>query len=727
MDLVERRGGGGAHLVGAPQLLDRPRERAARGRLVARHARALVEVAQAREDARELLDRRAPPGLGRVRGHDEPQLGAGEHLAQLVGGGAALGEVLDRGAQRAGAGRVGVRALAAAQAAHALVVLGEVEELEPARERAHEDLRGVERERGDELLELARGGVLARPRALAERGGALVQRDRVLALARRQHRGEELQQQRAVVDEGPPAEIAEGRAGGLRGHPRRVGGRPPRASARQAKMWRPRLARMGASQNGRVTPLAPGDVFGGFRIEAVAGRGGMGVVYRAVQLDLGRPVALKLIASDRAADPAFRERFQRESRMAAAIDHPNVVPVHGAGEEDGQLYLVMRFVPGTDLHRLVKHEGPLAPLRAAAIVAQVASALDAAHAAGLVHRDVKPANVLLAGDHAYLSDFGLTRLLSSEEQLTETGQWLGTTDFSSPEQLQGERVDARADVYSLGCVLHAALLGGPPYPRATVPATLLAHLQDPPPRPSESGAPAGFDRVMARALAKAPRDRYPSAGDLGRAALAAARGEPSPSPSAASRSARPRPAPPRTATPARRRRVTVAQPPDTRVKDEERTEVIRPPRRSRRALVGGVVAVAALGTAAALAGIPGGGGSGDPRRAAVGRRGPRRRPGLRPGLRGRGRPRAAAAADARRAARAADRGGARPRPRRARVRVAVPRAEDAGLRAREPRGPGRPRRPRERRLPRRARGRPARSRAGSSSAWCATAGSRGSG
>src|SRR5215217_9354136 len=158
-----------------------------------------------------------------------------------------------------------------------------------------------------------------------------------------------------------------------------------------------------------VTPLAPGDVFGDFRIESVAGRGGMGVVYRAVQLDLGRPVALKLIASDRAADPDFRERFQRESRMAAAIDHPNVVPVHGAGEHDGQLYLAMRYVRGTDLHALIRREGRLAPERAAAIVAQVASALDAAHAAGLVHRDVKPANVLLAGpageEHAYLSDF----------------------------------------------------------------------------------------------------------------------------------------------------------------------------------------------------------------------------------------------------------------------------------------------------------------------------------
>jgi hypothetical protein len=279
-----------------------------------------------------------------------------------------------------------------------------------------------------------------------------------------------------------------------------------------------------------VAALSPGDVFGGYRIEAVAGRGGMGVVYRAVQLDLGRPVALKLIAGDRAADPDFRERFQRESRMAAAIDHPNVVPVHGAGEHDGQLYLVMRYVRGTDLHALIKREGPLAPERAAAIVAQVASALDAAHAAGLVHRDVKPANVLLGGsgryEHAYLSDFGLTRLLASETQLTETGQWMGTIDFSAPEQLSALRLDARADIYSLGCVLHAALLGTPPFPRGTFPATLLAHIQDPVPRPSEHGAPSGFDRVMARALAKAPEDRYPSAGDLGRAAWAAARGEP---------------------------------------------------------------------------------------------------------------------------------------------------------------------------------------------------------
>ena len=360
-----------------------------------------------------------------------------------------------------------------------------------------------------------------------------------------------------------------------------------------------------------VTALAPGDVFGGFRIESIAGRGGMGVVYRAVQLDLGRPVALKLIASDRAADPAFRERFQRESRLAALIDHPNVVPVHGAGEAEGQLYLVMRYVPGTDLHRLLKRDGPLEPMRAAEIVAQVGSALDAAHAAGLVHRDVKPANVLIAGDHAYLGDFGLTRLLSSEEQLTETGQWLGTTDFSSPEQLQGERIDARADIYSLGCVLHAALLGGPPFPRSTVPATLLAHLHDPPPRPSERGAPEGFDRVMARALAKHPADRYPSAGDLGRAALAAARGEPvtesersvAVGPAAPDAPARNGHASPPTA-------LTIAERTEsTRVQEDETTVLPpRPRRRRRRALAGMILGIAAAGTAVALIGNPGGSG-----------------------------------------------------------------------------------------------------------------------
>jgi Protein kinase domain/Domain of unknown function (DUF4440) len=275
-----------------------------------------------------------------------------------------------------------------------------------------------------------------------------------------------------------------------------------------------------------MVELAPGDEFAGCRIEAVAGRGGMGVVYRATELSLGRPVALKLLTPERAGDQAFRDRFQRESRMAAAIDHPNVIPVYAAGEHDGSLYLVMRYVGGTDLHALLRERGALEPELAAELVAQVASALDAAHAAGLVHRDVKPANVLLAGHHAYLSDFGLTRLAGSDTELTKSGQWIGTVEYCSPEQLRGERTDARADVYSLGCVLYAALTGGPPFAHGTVPATMLAHLHDEPAPPSDRGAPREFDRVMARALAKDPARRFPSTGDLGRAVLAASRGEP---------------------------------------------------------------------------------------------------------------------------------------------------------------------------------------------------------
>jgi ketosteroid isomerase-like protein len=274
-----------------------------------------------------------------------------------------------------------------------------------------------------------------------------------------------------------------------------------------------------------MTDVLEGAHIAGCRIEAVAGRGGMGIVYRATQLSLARPVAVKLIAPEHAADAGFRERFERESRMAAAIEHPNVIPVYGAGEEDGRLYLVMRWVAGTDLHRLLRERGRLDPLEAADIVDQVAGALDAAHAAGLVHRDVKPANVLLSGGHAYLADFGLTRLAGHDPRITATHEFLGTVDYMAPEQFRREAVDARADVYALGCVLYAALTGAPPFPRGTVPATMLAHMHDAARPPSSApGVPREFDRVLARALAKAPDDRYPSAGDLGRAALAAAEG-----------------------------------------------------------------------------------------------------------------------------------------------------------------------------------------------------------
>jgi Protein kinase domain len=274
-----------------------------------------------------------------------------------------------------------------------------------------------------------------------------------------------------------------------------------------------------------MADLAPGAQFAGCRIEGVLGRGGMGVIYRATELRLGRAVALKLIATEQASDPEVRERFEREVRLTAAIEHPNVIPVYAAGEEDGHLYLVMRYVPGTDLHALLRRDGRLPAARAAAVVAQVAGALDAAHAAGLVHRDVKPANVLIAGDHVYLSDFGITRVQSAETRITESGGWIGTVDFMSPEHLRGEPTDARSDVYALGCVLFMALTGQPPFRRETVPATISAHLHELSPRPSGTpGVPEAFDRVIARALAKEPGDRYPSAGDLGRAAVAAAVG-----------------------------------------------------------------------------------------------------------------------------------------------------------------------------------------------------------
>ena len=250
----------------------------------------------------------------------------------------------------------------------------------------------------------------------------------------------------------------------------------------------------------------------------------MGVVYRAVQLDLDRPVALKLIAPQLAEDPSFRERFVRESRLAAAIDHPNVIPIYYTGEHEGALYIAMRYVEGSDLRTLVRAAGRLDPARAAHIVAQVASALDAAHERGIVHRDVKPANVLLGTtDHAYLTDFGLTKRISSHSGSTHGGGWVGTLGFVAPEQIRGERVDARADVYALGCVLFHTLAGGPPYQRDSDEATLWAHLNDDPPslRVNAPGAPPALQAVIDRALAKDPDERFQSAGDVGRAALAA--------------------------------------------------------------------------------------------------------------------------------------------------------------------------------------------------------------
>jgi Protein kinase domain len=285
-----------------------------------------------------------------------------------------------------------------------------------------------------------------------------------------------------------------------------------------------------------VSVLAPEATFASCRIDRVAGRGGMGVVYRATQVPLERVVALKVVAPECSSDPRFRRRFEQESRIAAALDHPNVVPVYASGEEDGRLYLVMRWVEGTDLHALIADSGPLAPARAAEVVREVGAALSAAHSAGLVHRDVKPANVLIAGEdgsgHVYLSDFGLTLEPEADPRLTQTGEWIGTADFMAPEQFEAGAVDARTDVYALGCLLYTALTGEAPFRRTTVAATMLAHLRDQPPQPSAAaGVPPSFDAVLSRALAKQPGDRYASVEALVDAALAAA-GDPVPPASA---------------------------------------------------------------------------------------------------------------------------------------------------------------------------------------------------
>ena len=278
--------------------------------------------------------------------------------------------------------------------------------------------------------------------------------------------------------------------------------------------------------------LAVGSEFAGYRIEEVAARGGMGVVYRATQLRLTRKVALKLVTPALARDAAFRERFRREWMIAASIDHPNVIPVYEAGEEDGVLYIAMRWVEGITLRDLIDG-GPLEPSRAAHLVFQVASALDAAHERDLIHRDVKPANMLITGqDHVYLSDFGLTKHASSISGLTKTGQWVGTVDYTAPEQIEGTACGPQTDVYSLGCVLFEALTGRPPYQRENELAALWAHMHTAPPsvREVSPDLPAPFDDVLKRAMAKDPADRYPSAGELGRAAVAAAGAPASPPP-----------------------------------------------------------------------------------------------------------------------------------------------------------------------------------------------------
>jgi serine/threonine protein kinase len=266
--------------------------------------------------------------------------------------------------------------------------------------------------------------------------------------------------------------------------------------------------------------LAPGTKVAGYRIEALVGRGGMGAVYRAEEEGLGRKVALKVIAPELAQDERFRERFLRESRIAASLDHPHVIPIYQAGEEDGVLFLAMRYVEGSDLAKVVAEDGALEPKRAVELLSQIAEALDAAHEKGLVHRDVKPSNVLIAEaagrEHCYLGDFGLTKRTGSLSGVSVAGEIVGTLEYVAPEQITGDPLDERSDVYSLGCVLYECLTGQSPFPRATDVALLWAHVHEEPTPPSQARPelPKELDTVLTRALAKEPGRRYRSAGEL---------------------------------------------------------------------------------------------------------------------------------------------------------------------------------------------------------------------
>ena len=368
-----------------------------------------------------------------------------------------------------------------------------------------------------------------------------------------------------------------------------------------------------------------GEQLGGYRIESVIGRGGMGIVYLAEQVRLERKVALKVITPELAHDAAFRTRFERESRLAASIDHPNVVPVYEAGEVDGLLYIAMRYVRGTDLKALLA-QGPMEPRRAVALVAQVAGALDAAHASGLVHRDVKPGNILIepgaggGGERAYLTDFGLTKRLSSASGITKTGFVVGTLDYIAPEQVQGAPVDARADIYALACVLFHALSGRVPFERENDMAKMYAHANLPAPALAEAAphVPAALGDVVRRGMAKEPDERFASAGDLGRAAEAALAGH---APTVAERSVAVGAAAPGAAEPETVAGAPVPLPPGPPTAETQPLPPVRPapppawggppqppyagspppPRRSNTPLVAAVIAlVAVAGVAVAL-------------------------------------------------------------------------------------------------------------------------------
>ena len=276
-----------------------------------------------------------------------------------------------------------------------------------------------------------------------------------------------------------------------------------------------------------VTRSEPdGPRFGPYILTAVIGRGGMGVVYRAYDTVKARTVALKVLTPELAADPVYRERFRRESRRAARLSEPHIIPIHDYGQIDGRLFIDMRLVQGTDLSTMLERDGPLPPNGAAWVIAQVASALDAAHADGLVHRDVKPSNVLITGHiqsmpFAYLIDFGIARSVGSVTVSTATSA-VGTLAYMAPERINGAPGDHRSDVYSLACVLYECLTGHEPFTGEMV-AVMWAQINTPPPAPTavRPGLPAAVDQVIARGMAKDPASRYSTAGELAAAMLAA--------------------------------------------------------------------------------------------------------------------------------------------------------------------------------------------------------------
>jgi Protein kinase domain len=350
-------------------------------------------------------------------------------------------------------------------------------------------------------------------------------------------------------------------------------------------------------------PGQPGERVAGYVLEAQIGAGGMAVVFRARDERLGRPVALKLLAPGLAADGGFRQRFIRESRAAAAVDHPNIIPVYEAGEADGALFIAMRYVQGGDVRTLIDQNGPLPAARAWAIISQVAGALDSAHRHGLIHRDVKPGNILLdagaAGrnrgpgpgeqqEHVYLSDFGISKQPTGASSLTLAGQFVGTLDYIAPEQIDGRDLDGRADLYSLGCAAYEMLSGKPPFRQSQGLALVRAHLSEPPPMltAERPDLPVVINRVLASAMAKSPDERYPTcvqfAADLGRS-LGLVAG--SPAPPEAQGQFRSGPA------------IEAAWPPQAPHAPQA------PRRRSRGARTGGIMAVAAVLAATAVVAV----------------------------------------------------------------------------------------------------------------------------